>query len=407
MKIGLLAYHSAINFGATLQLLSTYRYLLNKGHEPVVINWIAEDLEAYYNKVASAGQLEQQKAVRRQLWNETSLCHTSCEVAEVIKSEAIEAVVIGSDAVVQYHTLMERLTFPCRTVIGVRGVNSDGVFPNAFWADWTDYLDKPVPVAVISASSQDSKYCYFLGWERKAMEKRVMNYKYLSVRDSWTQDMMKHITCGRRCPDVTPDPVFAFSQNASAILPSREDILARFNLPEKYIVMSFINSKTVHQRWIERFAEVAKRDGVECVMLPFAHAESFGRLEKNIPLPLSPVDWYALIKYSCGYVGHNMHPIVVSLHNDVPFFCFDNYGTKRFNGLMTSDKSSKIRHILERAGLAGQRVSCISRGFVPTSPDDIYAKMKAIDHAKVRSFGAEYLAKYNEMMADVLKAIGA
>lgn len=27
MRIGLLAYHSAINFGATLQLLSTYMFL--------------------------------------------------------------------------------------------------------------------------------------------------------------------------------------------------------------------------------------------------------------------------------------------------------------------------------------------------------------------------------------------
>ena len=32
MKIGLLAYHSACNFGATLQLLSTYRYLLKAGY---------------------------------------------------------------------------------------------------------------------------------------------------------------------------------------------------------------------------------------------------------------------------------------------------------------------------------------------------------------------------------------
>ena len=31
MRIGLLAYHSAINFGATLQLLSTYMFFKNNG----------------------------------------------------------------------------------------------------------------------------------------------------------------------------------------------------------------------------------------------------------------------------------------------------------------------------------------------------------------------------------------
>ena len=50
MKIGLLAYHSVCNFGAMLQLLSTYMFLENHGHEPVVINWVAKDLEEYYTQ---------------------------------------------------------------------------------------------------------------------------------------------------------------------------------------------------------------------------------------------------------------------------------------------------------------------------------------------------------------------
>ena len=44
MKIGLLAYHSVCNFGAMLQLLSTYMFLKNHGHEPMFINLVAKDL---------------------------------------------------------------------------------------------------------------------------------------------------------------------------------------------------------------------------------------------------------------------------------------------------------------------------------------------------------------------------
>ena len=45
MKIGLIAYHAAANFGASLQLLSTYSFFKNRGDEPIIINWVVEDFE--------------------------------------------------------------------------------------------------------------------------------------------------------------------------------------------------------------------------------------------------------------------------------------------------------------------------------------------------------------------------
>ena len=216
---------------------------------------------------------------------------------------------------------------------------------------------------------------------------------------------MSHITRGKLLPDVTPDPVFAFEQNASHVVPEKEVLLKRYNLPDDYILMSFINKTTVTQQWIDSFAAIAASHGKTCVMLPFAHAESFGQLAHTISLPLSPIDWYALIKYSSGYVGHNMHPIVVSLHNNVPFFSFDNYGTKRFNGLWPSDESSKIRHILQLADLMEQRVSCLSKKFKAPAPEFVYNRLIATDKQKQREFAGEYLALYNDMMRRALHSI--
>ena len=108
MKIGLLAYHSAINFGATLQLLSTYMYLKNHGHYPVIINWVAADMESDYDNGSPTAQLSAHRQLRKLLWHETSLCRTEQDVAEAIKAEGIEAVIIGSDAVCQHHTKRER-----------------------------------------------------------------------------------------------------------------------------------------------------------------------------------------------------------------------------------------------------------------------------------------------------------
>ena len=402
MKIGLLAYHAACNFGAVMQLLSTYCYLKSNGHEPVIINWMASDLEEYYRRTTPSVQISQMKAFRTAAWNETSLCRTAEDVAQVITENDIEAVIIGSDAVVQHHPLRERIVFPCRTIIGVNKNTSDCEFPNPFWATWNGIRNCDVPVALMSASSQDSAYRKIPVNVRNEMERQILKFRYVSTRDLWTKEMFAYITHGKCDPEVTPDPVFAFNQNASSLIPKREEFLKRFGLPEKYILLSFINDTTVSQQWISNFETLAEKEGYECALLPFAQKPSFGTVRHNISLPLSPLDWYALIRYSSGFVGHNMHPIVVAIHNDVPFFSFDNYGRKRFNGLLTDDRSSKIRHILGEAMLSQQRISCINRGFKAPSSQEILARLKSFPHDKSQAFAAKYLDKYNTMMNEII-----
>ena len=227
MRIGLLAYHSAINFGATLQLLSTYMFFKNNGYEPIVINWVASDLEAFYNSRSQEGQRSFSLNLRQNIWTESRLCRTSKEVANVISDYNIGGVIIGSDAVCQHHPTIERVSFPCRSIIKIQKYTTDRLFPNVFWGDFLNYLPHPVPVAVMSASSQDSAFNYFGPSLKKKMNKYIYRYSYLSVRDVWTQKMFSHISNGTIIPPVTPDPVFAFNYNAGCLVPNREDILKK------------------------------------------------------------------------------------------------------------------------------------------------------------------------------------
>lgn len=407
MKIGLLAYHSVCNFGAMLQLLSTYMFLENHGHEPVVINWVAKDLEEYYAQNTPVSQIENQKKLRLKLWKETCLCRTIEDVANIISTEHIEAVIIGSDAVAQHHPLFERIIFPCRNIIAINPVTSDVVFPNPFWGIWTDYLDKPVPVALMSAASQDSKYKYISKKLRKQMKERIRAFCYVSVRDVDTQKMFSFITEGQCCPSVTPDPVFAFNQNAASLVPSKEELMKKYGLSDKYMLISFKNEKrsNVSQTWLNKFQDIAKHHGIQCVSLPFSTSLSAGKLESEIALPLNPIDWYALLKYSCGYIGNNMHPIVVCIHNAVPFFSFDNYGTKHANGLFCDSSTSKIRHILKVANLLDCRIASNSLFRRTPSPEHVFNKLQTFDKAKCITFAQSYLCKYNEMMTTILKHI--
>ena len=235
-----------------------------------------------------------------------------------------------------------------------------------------------------------------------------MSYCYASVRDEDTQKMFSYITDGQCCPPVTPDPVFAFNQNAASLLPSKADIMKRYGLSDNYLLVSFKNDKRsmVSQTWLNELQNIATQHGVQCVSLPFSTSRSAGELDKEIGLPLSPVDWYALLKYSSGYIGNNMHPIVVCIHNAVPFFSFDNYGTKHANGLFCDSSTSKIRHILKVADLLDCRVASNSLFRHTPTPSHVFDKLQTFDRDKCGSFAQAYLKKYNEMMVTIFERIG-
>lgn len=405
MKIGLLAYHAACNMGATLQLLSTYSYLKNSGHAPIVINWVAEDLEKMYERAVPKEQQELQLQLRRTLWNETALCRTSEDVARVITEDGIQAVIVGSDAVAQNHPVLERLHIDVHKLIKIDRITSDRVFPNPFWGEFNRFLEKPVPVAMLSGSSQDSHFRLIPSVHRKQMKLAIEKFSYISVRDSWTQNMIAYITSHSIVPPVTPDPVFAFNYNAGDLIPSKQTILKKYNLPEKYFIFSFLNNNDVSQEWLSEFEKMSTAKEIACVSLPFAHKPSFGHFEHTINMPLSPLDWFALIKYSQGYIGNNMHPIIVSIHNNVPFFSFDNYGIRRFHNLITSDKSSKILHILRKAGLDEYRISVINRHKIIPSPAEVFNKLILFPIAKEKAFAAEWQNEYLTVMQQILSKL--
>lgn len=405
-KIGLLAYHSACNFGANLQVYSTVGYLKKYGYQPLVINWIASDLEKIYHIQIPEAQVNVHREFINNYLPLTRLCRTSVDIANVIKEEQIDAVIIGSDAVAQHHPFLSRIFFPSRHILSVAHYTSDRMFPNPFWGIFVELLDKKVPLVYLSASSQNSDYRYIHGRLKQQMREALQHYSYISVRDSWTQRMFSYLTGkDKYLFPVTPDPVFAFNHNLFTSIPSKKEILIKYALPEKYLLVSFVNSFVVKQSWLNRFKAVAEKDGYTCVAFPFPTGITFRHpFDKEIPLPLPPLDWYALIKYASGYVGQNMHPIVVSLHNSVPFFSFDNYGITHFK-CFVNRKSSKIYHVLEQAGFLENHFSALNYWVSRPTPQCVLDKIIHFNKEKCALFADCYYKKYQTMMDDIKKII--
>lgn len=405
MKIGLLAYHAACNFGAFLQLLSTVEYIKKQGDEPIVINWIPKDFRKDYEKRSLSDVRSLYACLREKYYPMTELCETEKQVAMVIENENIEAVIIGSDAVTQHHPLRERIHFPCRRIIYIAHPTSDRMYPNCFWGAFNKYLKKTIPLAVISGSSQDSKYYFIKGQTKLKMKKSILDFRYMSVRDDWTQKMIEYITDGDVVPRVTPDPVFAFNNNASHLVPLKEDIIKKFDIPKDYIILSFKGTKSVSQDWINELQKLANAKGLACVKLPYADAPAFGNIQYSVGDIVTPLEWYALIKHSKGYIGNNMHPIVTSITNGVPFFSFDNYGIPMIDGKQTNGESSKIYHILKQADLLDNRIYTCCKDYSPIESKEVLNKIINFDILKEKTFADRYYKQYEKMMIDVFKSI--
>lgn len=403
MKVGILTYFNVPNFGANLQALSTYFYFKNQGYSVALIDWIPADLQEKLSK----DQIKHQEHYNfiETYFSVTERCNTIDDVRRVIIKERIEVVVVGSDAILQHHSLISRIVFPSKKIVGIKEVLSDRLYPNPFWGCFKDEMLSS-KLIMMSASSQDSSYKTLGVSLRKKMKSDLLKFEYISVRDTWTKKMVEFITNSERTPIITPDPVFAFNQNIGKIIPSKSDILEKFGLPDEYILISFRTPKKINVNWLHSLKENFKENNVACVAFPMPNGITFEHpFNKEISLPLNPLDWYGLIKYSNGYIGENMHPIIVALHNHVPFFSFDTYGECNYSLTKCNIESSKIYDLLKNADLLEYYCNVNGRFFDIPEPSFVFERVLYYDKRKSKCFSDKMYTEYHQMMTNIIEII--
>lgn len=402
MNIGILTFYKVANFGANIQGVSTYSYLKKIGYNPIFLNYVSvkteNSLEESYKKsVQTKAHID---FVNSYIENQTENLYNSDDVVAAIDKYHIDAIIIGSDAVVQHHPLLSRIHKGRRKPFYIAHPAPERMFPNPFWG--CGFADK-IPTVMMSVSSQNSKYSQFSKSLKSRMFETLNNMKYISVRDTWTLNMMKAIGVNQDVK-VTPDPVFAFNYNAGHLVPSEDDIRKRFSLPKAYVLVS-LHSQSLTLKTLDELNSMFKAAGKTCVAFPMPGGVRYQHhFDYEIKVPLSSIDWYALIKYASGYVGSNMHPIIVSLHNAVPCFSIDHWGTKDFFNRTVRDGSSKVEHIMGVFGL---------KNYVKPIDNDIcYVEASVIVDA-IQKFPCEHVRKvaldkydeYLKMMGEIMNII--
>ena len=403
MKIGILTFYKVANFGANLQALSTYYYLKNKGFEVIFLNYMTKETE---QKLMSDYNSQPQTKchvdfIDKLLNCQTKILHDEEEVYEEIVKQQIDSVIIGSDAVVQHHPFFSRLVFGPRRLHVMDKVAKERLFPNPFWGI---PFSKDISTVMMSVSSQNSEFKYFDFVLKKRMKKALNELKYLSVRDEWTKKMFESIN-SKLNVSVTPDPVFAFNQNVpNKLIPTRGELNEKYKLPEKYVLVS-LHSQSLSIEFLENLARAFEKKGFECVAFPMPTGIRFNHPFKyQIQTPLSPLDWYSLIKNASAYIGSNMHPIIVSLHNAIPCFSIDHWGTMDFWGNKKENGSSKIEHILSVFHLEKNRKS-IQHGVCSVSVQGILDAIESYPKQKVLEQSELQLKNYNDMMTNIIDVL--
>lgn len=405
MKIGILTYHCVPNFGAQLQTLSTIAFLRNHGYEPIVLNWYPKDLEEFYNRRGTESQNMYQLNFARENMPLSQLCRTIPELVMEIERLGIEHIILGSDALFDYIPEKYRCNFSLKKLKRIPiTVTSNHLLPNPFWGSFNDFIEKTIRIYGYAISSQNIPFNDLSSQERKEIKRLLKGFKILTVRDEWTKQFAERIG---DCTDVSvvPDPVFALNNNFKQI-PSKQQIIDKFGLPEDYILISFFYDKLPNSFINELIHKLETVTTSYCVSFPMPDCLRRYDTKYKIDLPLDPLDWYALIKYSRGYIGERMHPIIVCLHNSIPFFCFDQYGAKRIiiPRIWTkfSPESSKIYDVLKRAKLS--EYSCFYGEANKLTTEDIVNKFLSFDKTKCSEFSKSQLDNYNNAMSKLLLA---
>lgn len=408
MKIGILTYHCVTNFGAQLQTLSTIGYMKKHGHEPIVLNWFPQDLEEFYLRECPKEQFDIQFEFAQKEMPVSRLCRTLEELNLEIDRLNLDSIFIGSDALFDYTPIKTRYPFSLRKFKRVKTdvkVTSNHDLPNPFWGSFAEHLKKEIPFCGFSISSQNMPYFKLNMAEKNEMHRLLNRFTKITVRDKWTKEMVKYAS-GRKDITITPDPVFAFNHNTNIAI-TKEELLAKYNLPDNYILISFCKDILSDNFINEIITEIEMKTDAMCVSFPMPRKLKKYNTQKAIELPLPALDWYFLIKYSHGYIGELMHPIIVSLHNSIPFFCFDQYGTyktiiPKFWSRFVPE-SSKVYDILEKAGFKGNMCPYVYAN--EFTPSEVVRRFCDFDKVKCKSFAERQYLQYSEGMDIVLSSL--
>jgi len=233
MKIAILTSHSPYNFGANLQAYTTSEYLKSLGHKPVVIDYGRKEKTQKYRKMVPQEQWCAHDKFIEEMLPLSIGVDNNAEIKELFLMEKFDGVIVGADAVWSWPKKQKDIP--------------------VYFLDWlfsTPQINH-IPAASMSVANMSAGFKHLDKGLREQTKNAISQFRYLSVRDEWTKDVINnHLFKSKEIVQiVNPDPVFMIDQFVDVEF-RRNGIISE---NEKYIICTFPLQSLSIAKWFLKF----------------------------------------------------------------------------------------------------------------------------------------------------------
>jgi len=337
MKIGIVTFHAARNYGAALQAYALQTHLKNCAHEPFFINYqgkwdppLGRGLRGWFSRTPQGTIAKMSDRFRRPVFLEFQERHLHIGSHRYLAIRELQSAPPAADA---YICGSDQIWNPA---IGCQGTDEH--------VSWLDFGNEGIRRVAYAASCCVSHLDRDVRARWAAYARR---FHAVSVREKDAVDLMK--TLGRADAVWVPDPTLLLDDSAYA------SIQPKAPRPDCPFVFCYVlpgDNATLASRVTAIARSVLGVDCCESRPHSLIH-----NLCRGGPLTLSPGEWLDRLRRSCFVVTNSFHALAFSLIYRRPFVVLLRAG-------MTHEKNSRITSLLSVAGLEDRAVATFDRAQV-------------------------------------------
>lgn len=349
MKIGILTYHAAHNYGAVLQCFALQEYLKSCGHDVSIIDYRnSRVLDVYkrfkWTRIIKKNPFVMVKSIVAELFlYERRKCryhafegfiNTELHIASVdtIFNSPYNLIFIGSDQVWNF-----KLTYG---------------FDSYYWGDF----NKPsgTLLASYAASMQDS----WSDSDSLLIKNKLQNFDMISVRESSLAAKLQQLIPSKKIYHVV-DPTLlvpASTWDSIALTP---------NIQQPYLLFYQVDFNPLARKIA---AEIAEKESLKLVVLSANIVDE----NSNIAVSASPSNFVGLVKYATMIVSSSFHATIFSL-----------IFRKNFYTIKGKGKNARIISLLSSLSLENRIIDSTPNAILPVNYDLVKMdsiKKKSIDY---------------------------
>lgn len=335
MKIGILTFHNAINYGAVLQCYALKEFLIQRGHDVQVIDYRVPAIEEY-KSLLSFSLMSKQKGVLKRI---ASILLNLILYRRKRKVINVFDVFLRSqlNLTKRVHSADEMPTGYDYIFFGSDQIWSPKICSGFDPILWGQFKKDRMKFVTYAASFGELSFLSDEQWAY--IQKHIGVFDFVSVREN----VVKDVLCEKaKIPiDCCIDPTLIVDKNVLLANAKRPNL-------DNYILLYNVTKDNKSIDFVCRIAARLKCKVVFIEVKPNLHLK-----KKNDVIykeGISPEEFLGYIKYARLVVGNSFHLIALSIVMETHFYSLDSYRPERvlnlLNQLGLSERHKKTSDII-------------------------------------------------------------